>query len=107
MSEFAEKYIRTNAQQGRLDFSEHAQKRMNERCILIEDIINAICNGKVIEIQNFEGEDLKILFQEATDKKPEFYVVVAATDIPVVATVARVKSEVWAYINGVMKRRLK
>jgi hypothetical protein len=70
-------------------------------------VIECILYGKVIEIQtNFE--DIHVLFQEATDKNPEIYVVVAASyPYPVVVTVCKTDSEVWEEINGLLKRRRK
>jgi len=106
MSELAVQYIRTNVKKGFLDYSQHALERMLEREIADIQVVDCILRGKIIEIQNFIGQDIKILFQEATAKAPELYVVVAASfPNPVVATVCKFEKEVWEYINGVMKRR--
>ena len=106
MSELAIQYIRKNVQKGYLDYSQHALERMLEREIEDFQVADCILKGKVIETQNFIGQDIKILFQEATVKTPEMYVVVAAAyPHPVVTTVCNFKEEVWECINGIMKRR--
>ncbi|WP_238988832.1 hypothetical protein [Calorimonas adulescens] len=49
-----------------------------------------------------------MIFQEATEKKPEMYVIIAASyPYPVVVTVCRTMDEVWEYCNGFLKRRKK
>lgn len=100
-----EKYIRQYAKRKQLDFSEHAIIRMGERCIDYNQVINCVENGKVIEHQS-HGEDIKILFQEASILQPEFYTIVAASSpYPVVVSVCKFKEEAWEFVNGLMIRR--
>lgn len=62
---------------------------------------------KVIELQP-QFDDVHVIFQEATEKKPEMYVIIAASyPYPVVVTVCRTMDEVWEYCNGFLKRRKK
>ena len=108
MRELAIQYIRKNIQKGCLDYSQHAIERMLERGIEDSQVIDCILKGKVIEEQNFVGQDIKILFQEATINTPKFYAVVAAAcPRPVVVTVCNSKNEVWECVNGTMQRRQK
>jgi hypothetical protein len=107
MSEISVQWIKELTKKGLIEFSGHALDRMIEREIEDKKVIECILYGKVIEIQtNFE--DIHVLFQEATDKNPEIYVVVAASyPYPVVVTVCKTDSEVWEEINGLLKRRSK
>lgn len=107
MNDLPQKWIRGCVQKGWLDYSHHAKCRMLERQIEDKKIIECILNGKEIELQQ-EFEDVHVLFQEATEKTPEMYVIVAAAyPYPLVVTVCRTKEEVWEYCNGCLKRRRK
>jgi hypothetical protein len=105
-------YIRAKAKEGKLIFSQHAIERMGERKIWKSSIINAILEGEEIGLQgrldNIQNKDVKVLFQEATDDTPEFYVVVAAS-FPVVEviTVCYFKDEVWEWTGKIMRRMRK
>lgn len=96
-------FIRKQASIVGLDYSSHAVERMSERCITDKEIENCVMLGEVIEEQCF-GIDVKVLFQEASNGKPNLYVVVADCYPPLVITVCRVKKEVWDYMDGKMKR---
>lgn len=105
MYEFAGKYIRKAAQEGRLSFSRHALERMTEREIEIWQVKECAIKGNIIETQDHD-KDIKVLFQEAKKNCPEFYSVISATFPEVlVVSVCRFKEEAWEYINGLMRRR--
>lgn len=107
MNEISVQWIKELTKKGFIEFSGHALDRMIEREIEDKKVIECILYGKVIEIQT-SFEDIHVLFQEATDKNPEIYVVVAASyPYPVVVTVCKTDSEVWEEINGLLKRRVK
>jgi hypothetical protein len=90
-------------QKGWLDYSNHAKCRMKERQIEDNKIIECILYGKVIELQ-LQFEDVHVVFQEATESKPEIYVVIAAAyPFPLVVTVCRTIDEVWEYCNVSVK----
>lgn len=100
-------YIREMAKKGRINFTDHALARMGERKIWIDDVWRAILDGEVIEIQEIgPGYDVRVLFQEATDTVPRFYVVVAAS-FPVVDVISVVEfeEEIWEWLGKIMARR--
>lgn len=102
----AEKLIRNCASKGMLKYSNHSVVRMGERKIWRHQVEDAIINGKVIEQQNIQNEDVKVLFQEATAETPQFYVVVAAClPEPEVVTVAYFEDEVWEFVGRIPQRR--
>jgi hypothetical protein len=108
IEQLAEKIIRKRISDGEFDVTNHALERMAEREIDIEKVLECILEGKKIEIQEDKRtNDIKVLFQEATDKTPEIYVVVAALDTPLIITVCRTKDEVWESVNNVLRRREK
>jgi hypothetical protein len=74
MSSMAPSYVREMARKGRIHYSDHALLlRMNERQIWIDQVLAAILNGEVLEIQVFGLEnDVTVIFQESTDKMPRF-----------------------------------
>ncbi|MGI6703817.1 MAG: DUF4258 domain-containing protein [Clostridia bacterium] len=107
MSEMAISFIRECTKRGLIDFSEHSIIRMTERELEKDRVIECIVEGKVIESQE-HSQDIIVLFQEATETYPEFYVVVAAAyPYPEVLTVCRFKKEAWEYSSGLMRRRKK
>jgi len=98
--------IRKCSQKMELDFTPHSLEQINKRKIDIEKVREAVAEGKMIEKQDQE-RDVKILFQEFTDGKPEFAVSVSATIPPRVVTVYRFYEEKWEYdpSTKIMKRR--
>lgn len=86
-----------------LDYSSHAVERMAERCITDREVEDCVMLGEVIKEQYF-GIDVKVLFQESANGKPNLYVIVADCNPPVVITVFRSKDEAWDYMDGKMKR---
>ncbi|KRQ86294.1 hypothetical protein ABG79_01917 [Caloramator mitchellensis] len=106
IEQLAEKMIRKKVIEGNFDVTEHAVKRMAEREIDMDQVLDCIIRGKTIEFQtDRRTNDIKVLFQEATASKPEVYTVVAALDTPLIITVCRTKEEVWECINNVLRRR--
>ncbi|KJF26894.1 hypothetical protein TZ02_11605 [Clostridium aceticum] len=106
MEQLAEKMIRKKINEGDFDVTEHAMARMTERKIDFNKVLDCIIKGKTVEFQTDRRiNDIKVLFQEATDKKPEIYTVVAALDTPLIITVCRTKEEVWECIDNVLQRR--
>lgn len=104
--EMAENNIRQKVQDGYYVISSHAFDRMAERKIPEEKVIECITEGKNIELQiGNKANDIKVLFQEATNEKAEIYTVVADRDKPVIVTVCRTKNEVWKHVDNVLKRR--
>lgn len=110
MSSMAPPYVREMARKGRIHFSNHViLHRMGQRKIWIDQILDAILHGEVLEVQILGPEkDVTVIFQEATDKMPRFYVV-AATSYPEVevVTVAEFKDEAWEWLGKIMARRRK
>lgn len=105
MKNASDKWIKACVKKGDLDYSFLAKSRMLERKIEDEIVVDCILNGKVIEYQK-QYKDVHVLFQEATDKEPEIYVIVAAAyPNPVIVTVCRTMIEVWGDSNGILKRR--
>ncbi len=106
IEQLAEKLIRKRVSENHFDVSSHAHQRMAEREIDIEKVLECILKGKTIEFQkDKETDDIKVLFQEATDKTPDIYVVVIASDTPVIITACRTKDEAWECVNNVLRRR--
>lgn len=106
IEKLAEKLIRKRVSEDCFDVSAHALQRMAERQLDIEKVLECILRGQTIEFQKDKAtDDIKVLFQEATDKTPEIYVVVAALDTPLIITVCRTKDEVWECVDSVLKRR--
>lgn len=102
-------YIRKMAQKGLIHFSAHALERMGERKVWFDDVLHAIWEGEEIEVQDFGSEsDIKVLFQEATDTIPRFYVIVA-TSYPEVEVVSVIEfaEEAWDWLGKIMVRRRK
>lgn len=101
-------YVRKKVEDNNYYFTGHALQRMGERMITTDQVIAAILNGQEIEIQKFENKDVRILFQEATEEIPEFYVVVAAS-YPCVAvlSVVRFEEEAWEFVGNVARRMKK
>lgn len=105
MSDIVEGWIKACVKNNLLDYTNHARCRMFERRIEDEKVIECILYGTVIEIQP-HFKDIHVIFQVATDAKPEIYVVIAAASpYPLVVTVCRTMDEVWEYYNGHLKRR--
>lgn len=106
IEQLADKYIRKKVSEGEYDFTKHAMDRMSERKIDIEKVLDCILRGKTIEVQSDKKtNDIKVLFQEATDGRPEVYVVVASIETPLIITVCRTKKEVWECVDNVLQRR--
>ncbi|EKQ55446.1 MULTISPECIES: DUF4258 domain-containing protein [unclassified Clostridium] len=106
LEQLAEKMIRKRVSEGDFDFTNHAIERMSEREIDIDKVLECIIKGKTIEFQTDKRtNDIKVLFQEATDKSPEVYTVVAALETPLIITVCKTKDEAWECIDNVLKRR--
>ena len=106
IEQLAEKLIRKKVSEDCFDVSAHAHQRMAERQIDIEKVLECILEGKTIEVQKDRvTDDIKVLFQEATEKTPEIYVVVAALDTPLIITACRTKDEAWECVDSVLKRR--
>ena len=102
----AENNIRQKVKDGYYAVSMHAINRMAERKISIEKVIECIKKGENIEVQiGKDSNDLKVLFQEASEDKPDVYTVVADREKPVIVTVCRTKDEVWEQVDNVLKRR--
>lgn len=106
IEQLAEKLIRKRISEDRFDVSAHAHQRMAERQIDIEKVLECILKGQTIEFQKDRAtDDIKVLFQEATDKTPGIYVVVAALDTPLIITACRAKDEAWECVDSVLRRR--
>jgi len=102
-------FVREMAKKGQIHFSDHALERMGERRVWINDALQAILEGEEIEVQDFGPEsDVRVLFQEATENIPRFYVVVATSypDVEVVS-VCEFKEEAWDWLGKIMARRRK
>lgn len=99
-------YIREMAKKGQLNFTEHALARMGERKIWVDDARKAILDGEIIETQDIgPGYDVRVLFQEATDTVPRFYVVAASYPVVDVISVVEFSEEVWEWLGKIMARR--
>lgn len=71
-------YIRQKAAKQEIGVSPHALENMGLRKIWYHDALEAVVSGKEIEIQTFEGKNVRVLFQESTNNTPRFCVIVAA-----------------------------
>jgi hypothetical protein len=99
-------YIRQKATKQEIGVSQHALDNMGERAIWLDEALEAlealeaIISGDEIEIQTFEGKNVRVLFQESTTHIPRFCVVVAI-DHPAVqiVTVFDFKEEKFEYIE--------
>ncbi len=102
----AERFIREMVEKGNVKYSEHAIHRMGERKILRPFIDHSILNGEVLEIQDFAGEDIKVIFHSAGESAEPFYVIVAAS-FPqvVVVSVCFFLEDVWAQLVDIRIRR--
>lgn len=71
IQQLVEAIIRKRVSDGNYDFTAHALERISERQIDIDKVLECILKGKSIEYQtDSRTNDIKVLFQEATDKKP-------------------------------------
>lgn len=102
----AERFIREMVEKGNVKYSEHAIHRMGERKILRPFIDHSILNGEVLEIQDFTGEDIKVIFHSVDESADSFYVIVAAS-FPqiVVVSVCFFLEDVWAQLGDIRVRR--
>ena len=93
-------YIRQKATKQEIGVSQHALDNMGERAIWLDEALEAIISGDEIEIQTFEGKNVRVLFQESTTHIPRFCVVVAI-DHPEVqlVTVFNFKEEKFEYVE--------
>jgi len=106
-STMIDKYIRAMSEKRLIDFSNHAIQRMGERKIEVEQVLECLKSGKIIEHQD-HGQDIKVLFHTSNENESGFYVVVALADpYPLVVTVCNVKNEAWEYRDDFIKRRKK
>ncbi|MDW7729314.1 MAG: DUF4258 domain-containing protein [Bacillota bacterium] len=94
-------YIRQKVKKSEITISGHALENMGLRKIRLDEALEAVLNGKEVEIQQFEGKMVRVTFQESTEGDPKFAVVVAA-DHPevVVVTVFNFNEEKFEYIEG-------
>ena len=90
---------------GHYEITNHALQRMGERKIDIEDVIQCIAEGKILETQNTD-DGFKILYLKTKDKKA-FYVVVLVQFPPRIITVCWCEEEVWECTSKMCKRRKK
>ncbi len=110
MVSIAPPYVREMARKGQICFDNvHALQRMGERRIWIDQILEAILHGEVIEVQVFESKkDVAVIFQEPveSDQIPRFYVVIAACyPLVEVVTVVEFEEEAWDWLGKIMARR--
>ncbi len=92
-------YIRQKAAKQEIGVSPHALENMEIRKIWVDEVLEAIVSGEEIEIQNFEGKNIRVLFQESTTDIPRFCVVVAVDHPEVqIVTVFNFKEEKFEYI---------
>ena len=107
LEQLAEKWIRKRVSENCYDVSKHAQKRrMAERQIDIEEVIECILQGQTIEFQlDKETNDIKVIFQEATSENPEIYVIVVALDTPLIVTACRTIDEDMGMCGWCFERR--
>lgn len=105
IEKLADRLIRKRVSEGCYRVSYHAHQRMGEREIDIDKVLECTLKGETIEFQKDRTtDDIKVLFQEATDKTPEIYVVVAALNTPVIITACRTKDEAWESVDNVLQR---
>lgn len=85
--------------------SRHASQRMDQRGVLIQHVLQAIKDGKVLERQTHQG-DVKLLLEGQDDEGTPFYVVVAlSVPLPIIVTVCRFHDEVWEDVGSGRRRR--
>ncbi len=98
--------IRKLAAQGNLHITMHAYERMDERQILLDEVVDAICHGTEIEVQPPEAEnpDIRVLFQEVDGHN--FYVVTLCRNMKCwVLSVCITEDEAWDVVKGILRRR--
>ncbi len=102
-------YIRQKAVKQEIGVSTHALENMGLRKIHYDDALEAIISGKEIEIQTFEGKNVRVLFQESTKNTPKFCVVVAVDHPEIqIVTVFNFAEEKFEYLEKQKRwRRLK
>ena len=101
-------YIRQKAEKGEIAVSPHAIENMGLRKIWLDEALEAIVHGEEIDMQPFEGEKVRVTFQQSTEGVPRFAVIVAA-DYPEVAivTVFNFEDEKFEYIEDQKRWRRK
>ena len=101
-------YIRQKAKKGEIAISGHALENMGLRKIWQDVAIEAIIYGDEIEIQNFKGKNIRVIFQEHSEEVPRFAVVVDV-DHPeiVMVTVFNFKEDKFEYIESQKRWRRK
>ena len=93
------------ANPGGFALTNHARQRRSQRNISIEDIINCVFTGTIIEEQA-HSEDPKVLIHGLKKDGTAFYIVVALTDYkPVVVTVCTLDEDAWEVIAGIPHRK--
>ena len=98
--------IRSFALQGNIRFTQHALERMDERQLLADEVLDAICAGNEIEVQqsSVDKPDIRVLFQEASGVS--FYVVTICRGVVCwVLSFCLTKEEAWDVVQGVLRRR--
>jgi hypothetical protein len=101
-------YIRQKAEKREIIVSPHALENMGLRKIWLDEALEAIVHGAVIDIQAFEEGNVKVIFQQSTEAIPRFAVVVAA-DYPevVIVTVYNFEKDKFEYIESQKRWRRK
>ena len=101
-------YIRQKAEKGEVIVSPHAIENMGLRNIWLDEVLEAIVHGEVVDIQTLEEGNVKVIFQQSTEDVPRFAVVVAA-DYPevVIVTVYNFDKDKFEYIEGQKRWRRK
>jgi hypothetical protein len=91
-------YLRQKAAKQEIGISSHALENMGIRRIWLDEALEAIISGDEIEIQLFDGKNVRVLFQESTTGVPRFCVVVAIDhpDVQIV-TVFNFAEEIFEY----------
>ncbi len=74
-----------------------ASENKGLRKIWYDEALKAILSGKEIEIQTFEGKNVRVLFHESTNNTPRFCVVVDHPEIQIV-TVFNFAEEKFEYL---------
>ncbi len=101
-------YIRQKAEKGEFTVSPHAIENMGFRKVWLDEVLEAIVHGEVIDTQTFKEENIKVIFQQSTEEVPRFAVVVAA-DYPevVIVTVFNFEKDKFEYIESQKRWRRK
>jgi hypothetical protein len=101
-------YVRQKAKNGEIAISSHALENMGLRKIWQDEAIEAIISGDEIEIQRFDGKNVRVIFQEPSGEVPRFAVVVDI-DHPdiVMVTVFNFNEEKFEYIESQKRWRRK